>query len=64
MPDHKIRHRFETLKPAILARSNPGMSQERLAISIQRERDRKMVRALALAFQRGDHLPKGVERHG
>lgn len=50
-------HYFRPLKPAILARSNPDMSKERQVEMTQREGDRKLHRALAEAFIRGDHLP-------
>lgn len=38
-------------------RFSPDMAKDRLTEALQRERDDLFVRALALAFQRGDHLP-------
>lgn len=54
-------HYFRPLQSAVLARSNPpGMDKEREAENKQREGDRKLVRAVAEAILRGDHLPAGT----
>jgi len=54
-------HYFRPLKSAVLARSTPpGLDKEREAENRQREGDRKLVRALALAIQAGEHLPAGT----
>ena len=39
-----------------------GLDYERDAEAKQRQGDARLVRALALAIQAGDHLPAGVER--
>ena len=57
-----MRHYNRTLKPAMLARSIPDMSQERLEEARHRERDEAFVRLIAMAIHRGDHLPAGVKR--
>ena len=41
----------------MLERSTPDMAKEREIEMKQREADQRFVYALALAFQRGDHLP-------
>jgi hypothetical protein len=54
-------HYFRPLQSAVLARSTPpGMDREREAENKQRDGDRRLQRALAEAFQRGDHLPAGT----
>jgi hypothetical protein len=39
-----------------------GLDHERDAEAKQREGDKRLVRALALAIQAGEHLPAGVDR--
>lgn len=51
-------HYFRPYANAMLARSNPDMSKEQDIESKQRDGDRRLQRALAEAFVRGDHLPK------
>ena len=51
-------HYFRPYAPAMLERSTPDMAKEREIEMKQREADQRFVYALALAFQRGDHLPK------
>lgn len=53
-------HYFRPYANAMLARSNPDMSKERDIESRQRDGDRRLQRALAEAFLRGDHLPAGT----
>ena len=54
------RHMLKPLAGAMLKRSNPDMSDARLSDARQREADRMFIRQLALAIQRGDHLPAGT----
>lgn len=57
MPPNDMRHYFRPLGKTMLERSQPDMSdKEERRI---READADFVRALAKAFQRGDHLPAG-----
>lgn len=49
-------HYFRPYAPAMLERSTPDMAKEREIEAKQREADQRFVYALALAFQRGDHL--------
>jgi len=54
-------HYHRPLKSAVLARSTPpGFDKEREAENKQREGDARLVRALAEAIVRGDHLPAGT----
>ena len=50
-------HYFRPYARAMLERSTPDMAKEREIEMKQREADQRFVYALALAFQRGDHLP-------
>ena len=50
-------HYFRPYARAMLERSTPDMAKEREIEAKQREADQRFVYALALAFQRGDHLP-------
>ena len=50
-------HYFRPYAPAMLERSTPDMAKEREIEIKQRKADQRFVYALALAFQRGDHLP-------
>ena len=50
-------HYFRPYARAMLERSTPDMAKEREVEMKQREADQRFVYALALAFQRGDHLP-------
>lgn len=45
--------------PAMVKRSTPQWDIEREAEIRQREGDQRLVKALALALWRGDHLPAG-----
>ena len=49
-------HYFRPYARAMLERSTPDMAKEREIEMKQREADQRFVYALALAFQRGDHL--------
>jgi hypothetical protein len=44
----------------LVNKSTPDMNAERVAEMNQRAGDRKLVRELAKAIQRGDHLPQGT----
>ena len=53
-------HYFRPYARAMLERSTPDMAKEREIEMKQREADQRFVYALALAFQRGDHLPTPI----
>lgn len=53
-------HQFKPYAPSMVERSAPTFDKDRDAESRHRENDRRFVRELAKAFQRGDHLPKGT----
>lgn len=53
-------HYFRPYAKAMLERSTPDMSKDKLDEALQRERDDRFVRALALAIQAGEHLPAGT----
>lgn len=62
MPNPKgnpASHYFRPLNPSIEFRTRPDFSRDKWHEECQREADRRFVRELALAFQRGDHLPVG-----
>lgn len=59
MPSNDVRHYYSPLNSSIELRSRPAYDKDRDAEWRHREADTLFVRKLALAFQRGDHLPAG-----
>lgn len=51
--------RYQIKGTSQLMQKQTDMSEPLRADMLQREADRRFVRALAMAFQRGDHLPAG-----
>lgn len=56
----ETNHYHRPLGDAMLKRSNPSWTSCQIADQRQRDNDARFVRALALAFLAGDHLPKGT----
>ncbi len=55
-----VRHQMRPYAPSMIQRSNPTFNRDLETEIRQREADHRFVVALAKAFQRGDHLPKGA----